>query len=475
MDNTNRLRVCAIIEGAYPYVVGGVSIWLHQLITNLPHIDFVLWTIVPDKDQPHRFDLPENVVSVHELPLSRKLQNYKRKRRVNDQWKTIHDFHNKMEDGKIGRFDELYHQFSKNGPGSLSPENLLKDFQGWELLTEKYNKNHPIMPFIDYYWSWRATHFPLFQMFQADIPKADIYHAVSTGYAGLLGATAKCETGKPFILTEHGIYAKEREIEINQSESHAGYQKRMWKNNFQSLARIAYGQADKIIALFKRNQDLQIQMGAPEARCEVIPNGIHIEQFKDLEPKKHKGFNVGYIGRMVAIKDVKNFIMAARIAKDQIPNSHFYLIGPQEEQNEYYKELLILVQNLDLVDSVTFTGKVDVKEYFPLLDVLCLSSIKEAQPLAVIESLIAGVPIVATHVGDVEDILREDGIIVPPKSPAKLAGGVIKFAQDAEFRTRCIQRGRQRAIVDYDLNRLIHRYSEIYNQFDSKEAVRWRA
>jgi len=97
------------------------------------------------------------------------------------------------------------------------------------------------------------------------------------------------------------------------------------------------------------------------------------------------------------------------------------------------------------------------------------------QPLALIESLIAGVPIVATQVGNVEDILLDDGIVVPPKSPEKLADGVMKFAFDSKFRTNCIQRGRARAIVDYDLNQLIHRYGEIYKQYSTQEMVKWLA
>lgn len=470
-----KIRVCLIIEGAYPYVVGGVSVWIHQLISNLPEIEFVLWTIAPEKGQPYRFEFPPNVVDIREIVLSRKLENHKRKRRVDNQWKTIHSFHDNLEEGDTAKFADFCRCFNNGDPASLSAENIFKDFQGWKLLREKYNKNHPIMPFVDYYWGWRATHVPLFLMFGAEIPDADVYHAVSTGYAGMLGVIAKHNKNRPFILTEHGLYAKERELEINQTHLYAGYQKRMWKKTFQGLSLITYSHADKIIALFRRNQELQIQMGAPEEYCEVIPNGIHVEQFMKLKPKKHEGFNVAFIGRMVAIKDVKNFIMAARIVRDQVPEAHFYLIGPQEEQSEYYDELLVLVQNLDMENCITFTGKVDVKDYFPIIDVLCLSSIKEAQPLALIESLIAGVPVVATQVGNVEEILMKDGIVVPPKSPEKLAAGVAYFAKNPEFRQECIRRGKKRAIKDYDLRQLIKRYKEIYFHYGRTEQIKWQA
>jgi glycosyltransferase involved in cell wall biosynthesis len=464
-----------IVEGAYPYVVGGVSIWIQELISHLPDIDFVLWTVVPEKDQPYKFKLPQNVVQVSEIVLSEKLHSGKRRRRVHKQWKAIHDVHHQMDNGDMSGFEELYRQLSPDNPAALSPENLFRDLHGWQLITEKYNSNHPISPFVDYYWAWRATHIPMFQMMQAPIPEADLYHAVSTGYAGLLGTIAKVATTRSFILTEHGIYAKEREVEINQSDLYVGYQKRMWKKNFLGLAKIAYAHADRIFSLFQRNQRIQIQFGAPPERCEVIPNGIRVRDYESIHPRPHDGFNVGYIGRMVPIKDVKTFIMAARIILNKIPEAHFYLIGPQDEDDDYYQELLVLVETLDLQTAVTFTGKVDVKEYFPILDVLCLSSIKEAQPLSVIESLVAGVPVVATKVGDVEEILQEDGIIVPPKSPDDMAAGVVRFATDPDFRQRCIDNGRERAIRTYDLDSLIERYREIYHEHAAREVQQWQA
>lgn len=475
VSSATKTRVCLIVEGAYPYIVGGVSVWLHQLMENLPEIEFILWTIVPKKGQKHKFKLPNNVVDLIEISLSDKLHGGTKKHNTQSQWNIIYDFHNQMNRGDFTRFDRFHAQFSPDEAKTLTPENIFKDFRGWELITEKYNLNHPISPFIDYYWAWRAVHIPIIQMMQTSVPDADIYHAVSTGYAGLLGAVAKMRKNRPFLLTEHGIYAKEREIEINQSELFKGYQKRMWKKSYHGLARIAYQYADSIISLFKRNRDIQIQLGAPQEKCRVIPNGIHIKDFINLPRKAHKGFNVGFIGRMVPIKDVKNFLMAARIVKDQIPDAVFYLIGPRKEQEEYYAELEILVDNLYLADSLKFTGRVDVKDYFPILDVNCLSSIKEAQPLSVIEAMVAGVAVVATDVGDVSELLQNDGIVVPPKSPDKLAEGVIEFARNPEYRKECTTRARERAIRKYDLDLLIKKYGNIYKQYNAKEGQKWRA
>lgn len=474
-ERSKKIRVCLIVEGAYPYVVGGVSVWLQDLISNLPNFEFVLWTIVPERGQKHKFKMPENVVDLVEISLSDKLVHKKRKRNIKSQWNIIHNFHSQTDKKHQNMFDHLYHQISPDEPKALAPANLFKDFQGWELLTKKYRINHPISPFIQYYWAWRATHTPIFQMMQTAVPDADLYHSISTGYAGLLGVIAKVKNKRPFILTEHGIYTKEREMEINQSELFKGYQKQMAKKIYSNLSKLAYDHADKIIALYQRNVDIQIQMGAPAEKCQAIPNGIQVKNFSSITRKPHSGFNVGFIGRMVPIKDVKNFLMASRIIKDEIPNSKFLLIGPTDEDEKYYNELLILVDNLKMKESVTFTGRVDVKEYLPILDVLCLTSIKEAQPLTLIEALLAGVPSVATDVGDVANILQDDGIVVPPKSPEKLAQGVIRFASDPAYKRECVRQGKERAMRDYDLNSLIQRYGDIYHQYGSKEAEKWQA
>ena len=67
---SEKPTVCLILEGSYPYITGGVSAWVHQLILYLKDIDFVLYTISPAKDQPRRYELPSNVVGHKEMVLS---------------------------------------------------------------------------------------------------------------------------------------------------------------------------------------------------------------------------------------------------------------------------------------------------------------------------------------------------------------------------------------------------------------------
>src|SRR5690606_31758239 len=122
--------------------------------------------------------------------------------------------------------------------------------------------------------------------------RADLYHAVSTGYAGLMAARAKLETGKPALITEHGIYTNERRIEIASAEwltegaskaltiSQTRIDLRdLWTTTFINYSRIAYEAADTIVTLFADNQKAQMTDGAAADKLMVIPNGIDMERY----------------------------------------------------------------------------------------------------------------------------------------------------------------------------------------------------
>jgi hypothetical protein len=100
--------------------------------------------------------------------------------------------------------------------------------RAWEMIVTANAAHNPVYPFSEYFWSWKASHDMLFAVLAEQMPPADVYHAVSTGYAGLAGVAARLRIGKPFLLTEHGLYHKEREMEIKRASFVRGYQRDMW-------------------------------------------------------------------------------------------------------------------------------------------------------------------------------------------------------------------------------------------------------
>ena len=319
------VRVCVLLEGSYPYITGGVSAWIHDLITNLPDIDFILYTISPKKDMDLRYSLPENVKGHVDVVLSEPRENTKEprdKRKIMEKVKAFHDQMKRRDTpdimSLIGLLPEGYY---------LYKDAVIEDI-GWDMLSEANQRNNPLYPFVDYFWAWKSAHDMMFTILGNPAPEADIYHAVSTGFAGLAALAARMRTGKPLLLTEHGLYHKEREMEIRKSDLIRGYQRDMWIHIYNSLSRICYSHADWITALFEENRQKQLDLGAPEEKTEVIPNGIDIPRF-DVTRTPREGFHVGLVGRVVPIKDIKTFILTAKIVIDSIPEAYFYCIGPR--------------------------------------------------------------------------------------------------------------------------------------------------
>ena len=318
-------------------------------------------------------------------------------------------------------------------------------------------------------------------------PDCRCYHSISTGYAGLLASLFALRTGRPMILTEHGIYSNERLLEIVNAkwiyDSEAGISdagrdiaplKRLWINFFFNLGKIAYHCSDEIITLYRENMQLQIKLGAPPEKCRVIPNGIDCAHFSNRRVRKPSppSFTVGYVGRIVQIKDIKTLLYAARFVVDKLPGARFILKGPVDEEKSYYEECRVLTSLLGIEKSVIFTGAGEVKNFYGEIDLLVLSSISEAQPLALMEANLCRVPVVSTDVGAVRELIYgadpEDaaigpsGAVVPSKSPEALGQEILRLLADPELNERLGLNGEKRVMKYYEKQSLKSRYLQLY-------------
>ncbi len=134
--------------------------------------------------------------------------------------------------------------------------------------------------------------------------------------------------------------------------------------------------------------------------------------------------NVGSILRVVPIKDVLTLIRAFKLVHSAEPDARLMLIGPTDEDEDYYDQCMNLVSILGLDDVVTFTGRINIHDKLHEIDVLTLTSISEGMPLVILEGLASGIPFVATNVGSCRELLEgttDDygpaGLIVPPCFP----------------------------------------------------------
>ncbi|MEK6623534.1 MAG: GT4 family glycosyltransferase PelF, partial [Bdellovibrionota bacterium] len=215
--------VCLILEGTYPYVTGGVSACVYQLIQNTPHISYDIIYIGATKNNSlgYKYPIPPNVKYFREIYL----YEYSIPEGPIDLNFTIDhaliaDFHQALTTQNMLKFEELFIKIFQN-EHFPSPEDMLRSRQVWQYLEQAYRRLFPGETgpsFIDYFYTWRFSHFPIFKMLTTEIPHARVYHSFCTGYAGLLATIAKIKTGRPYLLSEHGIYSNEREIEISLSD-----------------------------------------------------------------------------------------------------------------------------------------------------------------------------------------------------------------------------------------------------------------
>jgi glycosyltransferase involved in cell wall biosynthesis len=467
------MRICLIAEGSYPYVTGGVSSWIQTLITCMPEHEFVIYAIGAHEKARGKFKykLPPNLVEVKEVFLDSYLAELgepgKQYQLSNNQQLVIKT----LLDSQDTDWNELFSLFKSRKMDSVSNFIMSRDL--FDIIQDLCLERYPQIPFTELFWSVRAMLLPLFWLLKNPVPEADLYHSVSTGYAGVVAGFGKFLYNKPFLLTEHGIYTREREEEIIKADWIKGYFKDLWIQYFYSLSQCAYSNTDQVISLFNKNKEIQVEIGCNDQKIEIIPNGVDPEGFNSLLQKgqeEESYINVGAVVRVVPIKDIKTMIQSFAIAKKAVPQARFYIFGPYEEDQEYYEECLQLLNSLNTED-IYFTGSVNIKDYIGRMDILVLSSISEGQPLAVLEGMASGKPFVSTDVGSCSELIYglndgigPAGIIVPVMHYVEMAEAIIELSDDSERRKKMGENGQKRVSELYTRERFIELYKQIYEK-----------
>ncbi|TVY11967.1 GT4 family glycosyltransferase PelF [Paenibacillus cremeus] len=470
------MKIILIVEGSYPYIFGGVASWIQMLITGMPEHEFEVIAISSSREEASqwRYPQPDNLTRVHDVYLMDYLA---------------------LSEGRGPRLSPAEAQacldwFAFAGHADLekalpmladpkrlgNPLTYLASPAFWPWLMERYRQETPYGSFHAYVQSWHAMVVPALSLLQQDYPKGDIYHAVSTGYAGLLAASLRFKHRKPFILTEHGIYAREREQELWQAAWPEAEFKPRWVDYFYHLAQCAYRTADRTVALTSEARAIQLGLGLPSERSVVIPNGVSYERFAQLPrlalDSAARGFVCGAMVRLVPIKDIQTMLHAAALASRQLPELELWIMGPVDEEPTYAEECRALVHELELDSFVRFLGLVEVTEYLPHVDVLLLSSVSEGQPLAILEGMAAAIPWICTDVGGCRELLEGSdsqdtapaGCLVPPGDPEAMAERLVQLCRAPETRTAMGQAGRERVERKYRLSQVTEAYRKLYDE-----------
>jgi glycosyltransferase involved in cell wall biosynthesis len=167
------------------------------------------------------------------------------------------------------------------------------------------------------------------------------------------------------------------------------------------------------------------------------------------------------VARLSAEKGVDLFVRAAAQVAGTISHVRFVVVGDGPDR----EELEALIDHLRLRPFLSMLGRRnDMPAQYASFDLLVSSSRKEGLPIAILEGMAAGLPLIATNVGDVPSVVRngETGILLLPGDPAALASAIVDLLRDREKR-RCLgSAARQLVEREYSAERMANEYLDTY-------------
>ncbi|MDY6877407.1 MAG: DUF3492 domain-containing protein [Chloroflexota bacterium] len=524
--NNNRVSVLFETEGTYPFVGGGVSTWCDILVRELPQVDYHICAITGDSKVKLRYELMPNVRQVIHVPLWGTEEPaefilphvpfseiYQRKRETTLQVieeKFIPLFRHFLQGmGETspdlmayGRtIHKLYHYFRqyeyiesfKAQPvWEVFQEEMLRPYREGPQADELLPAERPNLYDLTTALRWLNK---LLMVLNAPIPNTDVSHATIAASVGLTSVIAKLEHGTPMLLTEHGVYIRERYIHISATDL-TYFLKRFLINLSAFMSRLCYAYADQVSPVCNFNRRWERLYGVPEEKLRTIYNGVNPDIFVP-GPKPEKSRNrptVVAAARIFPLKDIMTMINTAYIVRQTIPDVHFKVYGSvtadqpyvlkclmlildKEDQSDEVKKQIVKLEQEGISKALDLIAKLGLEETFEFAgfhnepskiftegDISILSSISEGFPYTVLESMSCGRPVVATDVGGVQEALEGFGVVCKPRDPDDLAAGVIKLLQNDELRQTLGRKARNEVLAKYRTSTSVEAYWESYQR-----------
>lgn len=235
------------------------------------------------------------------------------------------------------------------------------------------------------------------------------------------------------------------------------------------LTRLTNNRTDRFIAISGAVKEDLIAMGVAPDKVQVIYNGLDVSLLvpgDDPNAVRRKlGILPGQrvvamVGRLHAVKGHVYLLQAARQIVTQYDDVVFLLVGEGPERQQIERT----VEELGLSDKVIMTGYYpNISELYPIMDMLCLPSLMEGMGLVLLEAMYFGVPVVATQVGGIPEVIidGESGLLVAPGNSEALAVAITWLLDDFYLRQRLIAGGRQRA-QEFTVEKMVHHTEKVY-------------
>ena len=388
------MRILFSTEGTYPYATGGVSTWASALLTGLPQHDFTVVAVIANPHVSCRYPIPGNV-RVLPVPLwgAERVEEYlprrgrpfataRTTRRVvtREFLPVLRDLVDALTlaDGDprtLGRCVTALAEFS----AGHDLRTALRDERAWSIVAERL-ASHPlyrrlsVTDAVDLARSLYRYLMPL----ALPVPRVDVAHSSAAAFCALPALVAKLRDGVPLIVSEHGIYLRERILDLVRDETPT-LRKVLFGNLYRGVAQTVYQHADLVVPVCSYNTSWETRLGVGVPRLRVIHNGVDPHRFP-AAPSVTRRPTVAFVGRIDPLKDVLNLVAAAARVRRAVPAAVFLLHGADSDER-YGQRCRRAVAAEGLGDAVRFLGPTDdVATAYREADVVVLPSLSEGFP-----------------------------------------------------------------------------------------------
>lgn len=278
----------------------------------------------------------------------------------------------------------------------------------------------------------------------------DIVH--SHGYkSDIYAHLALAAKGVPLVSTCHTWYDNDARVYL-----------------YGVLDRMVLKKYRRVVAVSEEVKRRLLKAGVKKERIAIIRNGIDVHQFDDAISQREsvscrKEMVVGLVGRLSHEKGIDIFIRAAALVLADHPDAKFVVVGDGPDR----AELVALIDALDLTSSVSLVGRCeDMPSAYRSFDLMVSSSRNEGLPIAILEGMACGLPIVATAVGEVPGLIREGqtGLLVLPGNPGALAAAITKLLDDRKLPSRFGLAARRLIELEFSSDRMMGDYLRVYER-----------
>lgn len=205
------------------------------------------------------------------------------------------------------------------------------------------------------------------------------------------------------------------------------------------------------------------EKGVPATEITFIPNAVDTDLFHPAQNRKSGG-RILCVARLAEDKDHKTLLDAFAIVARSDPNARLVLVGEGPEEKNLKKHATSLPQNCR--GRIEFCGADgDTAKYYANADVFCLSSIREGQPNAIMEAMACGLPVAATSVGGIPELVENEksGLLSPAGDADALAQNILKILQNPEMAAAMGARGREIAEKNFSFSAMIGAHENLFD------------